>query len=139
VPQTELALFTAAGALTLDPDTWAPAGVTGPAKVGQRVLYVLNTPRGSVPGLPAFGTDLAALISGYRSDFDLFAAFAAIVGQLAASCAAAEGDETGLPAERFGGIKLMSVASSAGVAEYTMAVVAADGSVTPPLTVTVSV
>lgn len=123
---TELRLFGPAG-LTLTPETWAPAGVTGADKVAQRAVYALLTPLGSVPGRPADGSPFASLARNWRSEFELFAAFTAAEPAVKATVQAAEAD--GDPAaERYGTFSLVGVEIDGDRVTLRLAATAADGS-----------
>lgn len=126
VTNTELNLFGPA-AYALDPASWDPTGVRGADKVAQRLIYALFTPLGSVPGLTTSGSTFLDLARGFRSEFDLFAAFAAAYDSAVAAVKAAEYD--GEPdSEKFGRARLESAAVDADKVTLTLGVVAADGS-----------
>lgn len=98
--QTELRVYGSDGPV-LNPDGFAPAGVRGADKVAQRFVYFLLTPGGSVPGRPSDGSPFLELARAFRSEFDVYAAFAAAYAVVVSSCRAAE--QPGDPAtERFG-------------------------------------
>lgn len=125
--QTDLALFGSGGRLTIDPEAWAPAGVRGADKVAQRFVYGLLSPRGSVPGRPADGSDFLGLAAAFRSEFDVFAAFATAYPQAEATARAAEAPDDPA-AERFGAARLAAVVVEAGAVTLSLEVAAADGS-----------
>ncbi len=125
--RTELKLFDAAGGSTFAVDTFAPRGVRGPEKVANRVVYALLTRRGTVPGRPEAGSDFLAALDGMRSEFDVYAAFAAAQGQVRTTVEAAqEDDEDG--SERYGDVRLTDIKFSGDAIELTVALIAKDGS-----------
>lgn len=125
---TELELFGPAG-ITLDPDAFAPDGVRGADKAAQRFVYGLLTPAGTVPGRPADGSTFLSLVAGFRSEFDVFAAFAAAEPAAAATARAAELDDDP-PGERLGAARLTGFDLAGDTLTLTIAVVAADGTPT---------
>lgn len=119
--RADLLLF-ADGLSTLDPVTFAPAGVTGADKVAARFVYFLTNPDTS-PFLGLLGTAAA--------DMDLFAAFAAGAPAAETACRAAQ-EAADPPAERFGSAELLAVALVGDSATMTVLVKAADGAAATP-------
>lgn len=125
--QTDVKLFGPLGP-TLDPESWAPAGVRGADKVATRYCYALLTPSGSVPGRPDDGSPFTELARGFRSEFDVFAAFAASEVPAANTVKSAELEDDP-DSEKLGTVRLAAVTLSGGVVTLTLSVTAADGSV----------
>lgn len=124
--RTELALFGVLGP-TLSADSWSPSGIRGADKVASRYVYALMTPVGSVPGSPTFGSPFVDLARGFRSEFDVFSAFAAADPVAAASVRRSEEDDES-SSEKLGYASLTGVAIADGVVTLSMSVTAADGS-----------
>lgn len=124
--RTELRLWGPNGP-ALDPATWDPGGIRGADKVAARFAYALLTPQGSVPGRPNDGSPFTELAAGFRSDFDVFAAFAAAESAVTATVRAAEqADEP--KSEKLGSAVLTAVTLSGDSVTLTLSVTAADGS-----------
>ena len=123
---TELKLF-ADDTNTLDPDTWAPDGLSGTSKPATRYIYGLLTPAGSVPGRPNDGTTFIDDIRTFRSEFDIFAAFAANDAAAAATARAAEVDDDP-DSEKLGWARLAGVEVNGDSVTITLTVSSADGS-----------
>ena len=124
---TEIKLFGSAGTGALDPDNWAPGGVRGPDKVAQRCVYAILTPIGSVPGRPDDGCQFTQLVQGFRSEFDVFAAFAASEPAVANTVRAMEGDDEE-DSEKLGTVRLSGADLVSDVLYLQLEVVALDGS-----------
>lgn len=134
--RTDIRLFDADG-LTLDPDNWAPSGVRGVDKVAQRFIYQLVTPSGTVPGRPNDGTDFVASVRTFRSEFDLFAAFAAAEATAGLAVRASEEDDDDR-SEKYGWSRLSGVVIDGDEVTFNLSVAAADGSMpTAPVLFTI--
>lgn len=123
---TELKLFGPAGYLLADA-TYGPAGVRGADKVAQRFVYALMTPEGSVPGLPQAGSPFLNLVRNFRSEFDLYAAYATAYASAVGAVRAAEtaGEAA---SERFRSASLVGVTVTDDGVVLRLTVTAVDGS-----------
>lgn len=129
----DLQLFGPNGFL-FDEAAWGPALVSGPDAVAQRFLYYLFLPAGTVPGRPDDGTGFTDAVLTFRSEFELFAAFAAAEPAAARGVRSAERDDDP-PSDRYGAARLADIRISAEQLTLTFTVRAADGSA-PALPVT---
>lgn len=135
---TDLKLFGATDYL-LDAASFAPDGVRGADKVAQRFVYALYTPSGSVPGSSQSGSPFPDLARNFRSEFDLFAAFAAAYAAAVASTRAAE-SAAEPDSEKFGSATLDGIAVAEDAVTLQLTVTALDGSVpAEPVNVTLEV
>lgn len=121
MPLTDLKLF-ADGASTLDPDAFAPDGLTGPDKVAARFVYFL------------LNTDVSPFLAAlrqFRGDFDIFAAYASALPAAQTACRAAE-ETTDPDSDKFGSAQLLGVELTGDAATMTVLVKAADGTAAAP-------
>jgi hypothetical protein len=125
----DLELFNETG-FTFDPVNWGPALVTGGPKVAQRLLYELLTPAGTVPGRPTDGSGFMDAVRTFRSEFDLFAAYALAESQAGAAVRAAE-STSDPPFERYGWSRLSGAVLDGDTVTLTLTVATADGAVVP--------
>lgn len=126
MPRTDLKLFAAAG-LTLDADTFVPDGVRGADKVADRFVYALLTPQGTVPGRPADGSPFLSLVAQFRSEYEVFVAFAGSLDAAAATVRACE-SAAETSAEKYGAAQLSGVELDGTTVTLILDVRAADGS-----------
>lgn len=124
---SDILLFGSNG-YALDADSWGPGTVRGPDKIAQRVIYATLTPQGSVPGRPDDGSPFLALARDFRSEFDVFVAWAASEAAITTSVRAAE-LTTDPDDAKLGYARLERVTVVADVVTLTLRVVAADESV----------
>lgn len=134
---TELKLFSSDGSPALASTSWNPNGVTGAAKVADRLIYALLTPIGSVPGRPSDGSPFTQLLVGFNSDFDIHAAFLTALPSAVATVQAAE-SSTEPDSEKYGGSRLDGTDVSAEGVTLYLTIAAKDGSQpADPISVTV--
>jgi hypothetical protein len=122
---SDLQLFDSIG-FTLVESHFVPRSVIGPDKVAQRLLYYLLMPTGTIPGQPGVGTDFLSAVRTFRSEFDMFVAFAAAEPAAARSVQACE-LPTDPATERYGYSQLSGVAIIADQVKLTLVVAAANG------------
>lgn len=122
----DLRLYDAVGP-TLDTSNFKPASVTGADKLGHRVVYALMTPVGTVPGMPAFGSHFSTLVQGFRSEHDIYVAFATTKGDVVSSVRSSEADSEP-DSEKLSDVRVSSVSFTGDLVTIYLDVVSVDGS-----------
>jgi len=122
----DLRLFDAVGP-TLDTTNFKPASTAGADKVANRVVYALMTPLGSVPGAPTFGSHFSTLVQGFKSEHDIYVAFATVKGDVVSSVLSSEADSEP-DSEKLSDARVSSVSFTGDLVTIYLDVVSVDGS-----------